>query len=208
MPVVALCEQTVIAVERGQDAAQQASIKLHGQGLWPCPAATQWRCGGRLAGVKQVVEPRKACLEGCARAREQPAMVGKHPVAKVACAVPAGLQLLLGGVQAQLQLLGEKTINGLLPVIEGCGVWAEQQEVVHIPHIALDAQLMFDELVQWVEVIVGQHLAGEAANGYAMGSAAIVQALVRWDVGQQFARATEGVRRAAGIVEKGAFANL
>lgn len=133
------------------------------------------RCHGRgLAWGEQVVEPGQTCLEGLAGTQQQPAVMDEHAITEVAGAVPAGVQLLFGWVQAQLQVVGEKHGDGLFPLVESSGGWPEQLEVFHVAHIALDPHAVLDELVLWVEVVVGEHVAGQAADGDAMGFAAIV----------------------------------
>lgn len=64
-------------------------------------------------------------------------------------------------------------------------VGAEQHQVVHVTHVAFYPECVLDELVEWIEVIVSQHLAGQAANGNTVGGPAKGQALVRRDAGQQ-----------------------
>lgn len=56
---------------------------------------------------------------------------------------------------------------------------AEQQKVVHVADVAFHPQGVLDEVVQAVQVEVGEILTGHAANG---------QAGVRWSAGKGFVR--------------------
>lgn len=100
---------------------------------------------------------------------------------------------------------------GILAVINGYlgdrGLSLRQGTIVDATLINAPSSTK-NKLVQWVEVVVSEYLAGQDADRYAVCYSAIVKALVRRYVGQQFARTSEGVWRATGIVQKCPFTDL
>ena len=68
-------------------------------------------------------------------------------------------------LECEPQALLQEGGNRGMPPHQLRPVFVQQHEVVHITHVVAALQLVFDELVQLVEIEVGEELAGEVADG-------------------------------------------
>lgn len=64
----------------------------------------------------------------------------------------------------------EKSIDAPTPLLQHVGVVVKEREVVDVAEITLRAQHFLDEVVEGVEVDVGEELAGQVADGKAATS--------------------------------------
>jgi len=58
-------------------------------------------------------------------------------------------------LQPQVQLFGKKPLDAMQPFHQLRAVVVEQHEIVDVAQVALGAQLVFDELIQCIEIDVG-----------------------------------------------------
>lgn len=183
---VGMAKQPVVAVERGEHAPEQhrrgvaigQPDRVQGQPFVPF-SAFGWCHSAHFLGRQQVHEPRDPSAQGAYRALPCQGVVGVHDTAQEVHALRAALHDDFVGVQCQAQLLMQKLFNARLPLHQGLGVVGQQNEVVHVAHITAHLELVFDELVQLVEVDVGKKLAGQAANGHPNASRALKQGFVQ-----------------------------
>jgi hypothetical protein len=104
--------------------------------------------GGRCAGAR-----------GRARPREGPSPAGRR--------FGDGRHDHTARIQLEPQALPQKRAHGLEPIPGFPPVGREQQEVVHVAEIVPHAQTLLHEVVEGVEIDVGEELAGEAADRHA-----------------------------------------
>ncbi len=76
----------------------------------------------------------------------------------------------------------------------------QQNEIIHIAQVVPTFELVFNELIQIVEIDIGEELAGQVANGQALFGGRVGQPLV-WRYSCEILRAAladGGIRRVAG----------
>lgn len=88
-------------------------------------------------------------------------------------------------VQLQVQTFTQKGFYLGFPNLQGTRVVSQQHKIVYIPHIAPNFQVVFDKLVQFVQIDIGKKLAGQAPNGHAHMRQRPVKRFVRRYTAQQ-----------------------
>ena len=98
--------------------------------------------------------------------RQAPPSAGKQNEAQEGGGLAGGGDVGLGRVKAQAPAL-QKALDPFPPFGELIRIVVEEGEVVHVAHVPLGPQHLLAEVVEAIEVEVGEELAGEVANGQA-----------------------------------------
>lgn len=181
-----VAHQAVIAVEGGQHALEQgrrcAAVGMaHGVVGQPfAPFPLHGRRGPRVTlGCQQVAEPGDAPPQRPHRPLADEPMVRMDDAAEKIDPLRAALQHHLAGVQFEPQAFMQKTLDPGFPAEQRLRIVGQQHEIVHIAHITAHLEAVLDELVELVEIDIGEELAGQAAYG---------QANAGWGAAQRFVR--------------------
>ena len=81
-------------------------------------------------------------------------------------------------VQLQAEALGEEGFDLPLPVRQLRLVRRQQHQVIAVSQVIARLELMFNELVQRIQIDVGEELAGQVADGQAAAGLGLEQGLV------------------------------
>lgn len=139
---------------------------------------------------QQVAEPGNAPAQRSYRSlANQPVMWINHAAEKVD-ALPATLQDDFVRVQLQVKAFGQEMFDLRLPFGQGFRFIGQEYEIVDIAQVALDLEDVFDELVEFVEVNIGEELAGQAADGQPDARLAMKKGFVRRNAAEQRTVAT------------------
>ena len=151
-------------------------------------------------------------LHAPAHARELVVQVAEHALAHQQVAGPHDVAQKIDAVghrrqppgvaqgQGQAQALAQKAFDGLAPLPQLGGVVVQQHEVVNVAQVVAHLEGVLDVLVEFVQIDVGEELAGEVADGQALAVRRVGQLLVRGHAGQVLRAALVGrtLRRIAG----------
>ncbi len=189
---VGMHQQAVIAVEGGEHAFEQggrgvAVSRVHRVAGHPFAPLSPHRrgCPGVFGRRQQMAKPGNSSSQRPHRALANQAMVGINDVAEKIDALGAALDNDFVRVQLQLQVFGQKALYLSLPCRQRCRFIGEQYKVVDITQVTLDLEPVFDELVKFIEIHIGEELAGQATNRQPDARAAIEQGFVCRNAAQQ-----------------------
>lgn len=93
-------------------------------------------------------------------------MVGPHPVAAEINAIPCGLYSALA-IQPKLEMTYKKIVHRVPAILKILLVITDNDHIVHVANIPFGVKLVFCELVGFVEVKIGKHLACQVADRHA-----------------------------------------
>ena len=139
-------------------------------------------------GTAHLTQPtRLPIVQGLARmalhARAADQVRGAHAVAQKVHPVGHGHDAA-GVAQGQAQLVVQKLRDARAPALQCLYIGRQQHKVVHIAQVVAAFEVVFDELIELVQVHVGEELAGEVAYGQAHAGGRVDQALVRGQTGK------------------------
>jgi len=200
-PGVSMSEYAVIAVDRRQHALQQRGAGHAGRdkcamvGQPAMPASCRRRGWTPVFGSQQPVEPGDTPPQGAHTALPGEPMAGEDDAAEEVYALIAALQHDLVGMQFEPQPGAQEVVNGEFPAQQRGGIVGQQNEIVHIAQVGAHLEGVFDELVEFVEIDVGEELAGEAADWQADAGRAVKQRFVRRNLCEQGEVAASARRR-------------
>ena len=206
---IGVTQKPIVAVERGKHSVQQGPGRL---ALWVKPSivdepdpptVVEMRyAGSRRSSQQKVVEIQQAASQGFDGARALVTVMGVENIADKADALIMALQPGLGGVQAQMEALGKESLEPHLVRDESLRAVCQKHDIIHVTDVSRQPQLMFDVLVEFIEVDIGKKLARVTADRQAASRRCAEERLMRGDKSQKLSVATFARGRVGRVMGK------
>ena len=206
---IGMTQKPIVAVERGKHSVQQGPcrpallIKPSIVDEPDPPTIVEMRqARSRRSCQQEVIEVQQAPSQGFDGARALVTVMGVENIADKADALITALQPGLGGVQAQMEARGKEGLDPHLVRVESLRAVCQKHDIIHVADVSRQPQLMFNVLVEFIEIDIGKKLARVTADRQAASRRCAEERLVRGDKPQKLTVATFARGRVGRVMGK------